>query len=77
MRLLSAMLALVLLPSCEAQLSHYVRTDGAPVDAAHEKATLAQCKGEGVAAGDPRDYGNKEAMITDVCMARNGYIRAR
>jgi hypothetical protein len=63
------MLALVLLSGCASQ---YVRADGA-----QEKATLAQCKGEGAIAGDPGDLGHKEAAVVTACMARNGYILAR
>ena len=46
----------------------YARTDGAPVDAGQEQATLARCKGEGPI--DPR-------KDIDACMARNGYILVR
>jgi hypothetical protein len=73
-RTFSAMLALVLLSGCGSQ---YVRADGAPIDPAQEKATLAQCKGEGAIAGDPGDLGGREAAVVTACMARNGYILAR
>jgi hypothetical protein len=67
--------------------SMYTRTDGAPIDAAKQQVTLAQCKGEGATAavqvnpGGP--YGvvveraRKEAAVVDACMARNGYIQAK
>jgi hypothetical protein len=61
--------------------SQYTRTDGVPVDADKEQATLAQCKGEGVNGAGPIDPGNpygvlaKEKMLVDACMARNGYIQ--
>jgi hypothetical protein len=61
----------------------YVRTDGAPVDAAKQQATLAQCKGEGalaVPAPTDADFAGldaarKEVNVINACMARNGYIR--
>jgi hypothetical protein len=74
------MLAMVLLSACSQVLSNYVRTDGAPVDAAQEKATLAQCKGEGATASahvaeDPGLHRlTLEMKVTEACMARNGYI---
>jgi uncharacterized lipoprotein YmbA len=67
------------LSGCASQLAHYVRTDGAPVDAAQEQATMAQCKGEasttvrGVDLSDPL----KRDTIISACMARNGYIQAQ
>jgi hypothetical protein len=75
------MLTLVLLCGCASQLSKYVRTDGAPIDQAQEKATLAQCKGEGAmgapGAHDVFDEWRKEDTVVTACMARNGYIQAR
>jgi len=65
------------LAGCASKSSDYARTDGVPVDPMHQQATLAQCKGEGAMAGNPGDYGRKEATVTDACMARNGYIRAQ
>jgi hypothetical protein len=69
------------LSGCASQLSNYVRTDGAPIDAAQEKATLAQCKGEGATAAgvnvDPYQRLNAEMKVTEACMARNGYIKAQ
>jgi len=65
------------LGACASNSSAYSRTDGVPVDPMHQQAVLAQCKGEGAMAGNPGDYGRKEATVTDACMARNGYIRAQ
>ena len=68
----------IALGGCAAQhASIYTRTDGKPVDPAHQQATLAQCKGEAVSAPpDPQcfDCGWKEKTIIAACMARNGYI---
>jgi hypothetical protein len=77
--LFSAMLAMVLLSGCASQLSNYVRTDGAPIDAAQEKATLAQCKGEAAAIPFVEAYAwqQQQKKITEACMARNGYIQAQ
>ena len=86
---LIAMAGALVLSGCAAQYmnaSMYTRTDGAPIDAAKQQATLAQCKGEGATAavhvipGGP--YGvvegaRKEAAVVDACMARNGYIQAK
>jgi uncharacterized protein YceK len=74
----------VVLGGCAAHLN-YTRTDGGPVDAASQQATLAQCKGEGASAPAqtvPSPYGvvehaRKENTIIDACMARNGYIQAQ
>ena len=63
----------------------YTRTDGKPIDAAQEQATLARCKGEGVSEVENNPYINpntdewkrKEATIINACMARNGYIQAQ
>jgi hypothetical protein len=78
----------IALAGCVAQrlnTSMYTRTDGRPVDPAHQQAVFAQCKGEGATAsvqftGGP--YGvvereRKEADVVNACMARNGYIQAR
>ena len=71
------------LGGCAAQrlnASMYTRIDGVPVDAAKQQAALAQCKGEAVSAPlDPQgvDWGRKEKIIIDACMARNGYIQAQ
>ena len=71
------------LAGCAAQrlnVSMYTPTDGAPVDAAKQQAALAHCKGEAVSAPlDPQgvDWGRKEKIIVDACMARNGYIQAQ
>jgi hypothetical protein len=75
----------IVLGGCAAQRSSYTRTDGAPVDAAKQQATLAQCKGEGVSGAGLTDgtvYGavaqaNKEKTLIDACMARNRYIQAQ
>ena len=78
----------VVLSGCASHsLSDYTRTDGAPVNAAQEQATLEQCKGESaMAVGNQSDPGGiaaplyraqRETTITDGCMARNGYIQAR
>ena len=73
----------IALGGCAAQrlnFSMYTRTDGRPVDAAKQQAALAQCKGEAVRAPlDPQgvDWGRKEKIIIDACMARSGYIQAR
>ena len=78
----------IALSGCAAQYmnaSMYTRTDGAPVDAAKQQATLAQCKGEGVSGPGLTDgtvYGavaqaQKESTLVDACMARNGYIQAK
>ena len=76
----------IVLGGCAAQRStQYTRTDGAPVDAAKQQATLAQCKGEGVSGPGLTDgtvYGavaqaQKESTLVDACMARNGYIQAK
>ena len=80
--LMPAMLAVVL-AGCASQMK-YVRTDGAPVDPAYQRAMLAQCKGEGATAVpspngavDALDAARKEANIINACMARNGYILAQ
>jgi hypothetical protein len=80
--LMPATLAVVL-AGCASQLK-YVRTDGAPVDTAQQRATLAQCKGEGAvavplpnAAAEALDAARKEANVINACMARNGYIQAQ
>jgi hypothetical protein len=73
----------IALGGCAAQrlnASMYTRTDGAPVDAAKQQAALARCKGDAVSAPlDPQsvDWGRKEKIIVDACMARNGYIQAQ
>ena len=73
----------IVLGGCAAQrlnVSMYARTDGAPVDAAKQQAALAHCKGEAVRAPlDPQgvDWGRKEKIIIDACMARSGYIQAQ
>jgi len=73
----------IALGGCAAQhlnAAQYTRTDGKPVDPAHQQATLAQCKGEAVSAPpDPQcfDCGWKEKTIIAACMARNGYIQAK
>ena len=73
----------IALGGCAAQrlnFSMYTRTDGRPVDAAKQQAALAQCKGEAVRAPlDPQgvDWGRKEKIIIDACMARSGYIQAQ
>jgi len=56
--------------------SHWVRTDGGPVDKAQGQATLAQCKGEAATAGAnvPSNRLSLEMKVTEACMARNGYI---
>jgi hypothetical protein len=46
LRVAGAAFAAAGLCGCASQLAHYVRTDGAPVNEAQERATLAQCKGE-------------------------------
>jgi hypothetical protein len=69
-RLVSAILAAMVLAGCAKQ---YARTDGAAVDTAHERATLAQCKGEGAIAIPTQDA-FKQEQVTEACMARNGYI---
>jgi uncharacterized protein YceK len=78
-RLFSATLALLLLSGCASQLSHYVRTDGAPVDQAQAKATLAQCKGEAATTvhGEGVTEIRKEDTVISACMARNGYIQGQ
>ena len=86
MRTILIAMALVL-AGCAAQRSSasYTRTDGAPVDAAKEQATLAQCKGEGVSGTGLTDgtvYGSvaqahKEKTLIEACMARSGYIQAQ
>ena len=71
------------LGGCAAQrlnASMYTRTDGVPVDAAKQQAALVQCRGEAVRAPlDPQgvDWGRKEKIIIDACMARSGYIQAQ
>jgi hypothetical protein len=77
-RISLAVLCTLAVGGCASRLSDYVRTDGGPVDAAQEKATLAQCKGEGArAVAQPDDpYGRREREIVNACMARNGYIQA-
>jgi hypothetical protein len=76
------------LSGCAAQYmnaSMYTRADGAPVDAAKQQATLAQCKGEGATAvqvNPPGPIGvvegaRKEVAVVNACMARNGYIQAK
>jgi hypothetical protein len=55
----------------------YTRIDGVPVDAAKQQAALAQCKGQAVSAPLDADWGRKEKIIIDACMARSGYIQAR
>ena len=76
----------IALGGCAAQYmnaSMYTRADGAPVDAAKQQATLAQCKGEGATAVQvPGPIGvvegaRKEAAVVNACMARNGYIQAK
>jgi len=73
----------IALGGCAAQhlnAAQYTRTDGKPVDPAHQQAALAQCKGEAVSAPpDPQcfDCGWKEKTIIAACMARNGYIQAQ
>jgi hypothetical protein len=70
----------VFLSGCASQLSHYVRTDGAPVDAAQEQSTMAQCKGEAATTalkGEGLAQLRKEDDVITACMARNGYIQAR
>jgi hypothetical protein len=78
----------LVLGGCAAQYmnaSMYTRTDGAPVDAAKQQATLAQCKGEGATAVQVNPGGpigvvegaRKEAAVVNACMARNGYIQAK
>jgi len=73
----------IVLGGCAAQrlnASMYTRIDGVPVDAAKQQATLAQCKGQAVSAPlDPHgaDWGRKEKIIIDACMARSGYIQAK
>ena len=70
----------VVLSGCASQLSRYVRTEGAPINAAQEQATMAQCKGEAATTpvkGDGLTELRKEDTIISACMARNGYIQAR
>ena len=73
----------IVLGGCAAQrlnASMYTRTDGVPVDAAKQQAALAHCKGEAVSAPLDQqgvDWGRKEKIIVDACMARNGYIQAQ
>ena len=80
--LIASAMALVL-GGCAAQrlnASMYTRIDGVPVDAAKQQAALAHCKGEAVSAPlDPQgvDWGRKEKIIIDACMARSGYIQAK
>jgi uncharacterized protein YceK len=78
-RLFSATLVLVLLSGCASQLSKYVRTDGAPVNAAQEQAAMAQCKGEAATTvtGSGLSELRKEDTVINACMARNGYVQAR
>ena len=72
----------IALAGCAAQrlnASMYTRIDGVPVDAAKQQAALAHCRGEAVSAPlDPQgvDWGRKEKIIVDACMARNGYSGA-
>ena len=80
---LIAMGVAIVLGGCAAQrlnASMYTRTDGTPVDAAKQQAALARCRSEAVRAPlDPQgvDWGRKEKIIIDACMARNGYIQAQ
>ena len=82
MRALTIAMAIVL-GGCAAQrlnASMYTRIDGVPVDAAKQQAALVQCRGEAVRAPlDPQgvDWGRKEKIIIDACMARSGYIQAQ
>jgi hypothetical protein len=75
------MVSALALSGCAAQrlsASQYTRTDGGPVDAAREQATLAQCKGEAAIAPPGQfDWGRRENTIIAACMARNGYIQAQ
>ena len=73
----------VALAGCAAQTAkNLVRKDDAPVDAAREQATLAQCKGEGATTVmqsgggvlEPLERTRKENTVIVACMARNGYI---
>jgi hypothetical protein len=41
------------------------------IDAAQERATMAQCKGEAATTAT----GNKEDTVIGACMGRNGYIQ--
>jgi hypothetical protein len=66
----------MVLSGCASQLSNYVRTDGAPIDAAQEKATLALCRGEASTVPPNGELGQQKNLI-EACMARNGYIRAQ
>jgi len=66
-----AMAMAIVLGGCAAQrlnASMYTRIDGVPVDAAKQQAAL-----------DPQgvDWGRKEKIIIDACMARSGYIQAQ
>jgi len=78
-----AMAMAIVLGGCAAQrlnASMYTRIDGVPVDAAKQQAALTQCRGEAVRAPlDPQgvDWGRKEKIIIDACMARSGYIQAQ
>jgi hypothetical protein len=81
--ILRVMASAVVLAGCASQLSKYVQTDGAPVDAAQEQATLAQCKSEAATTvtGNTgafflNEY-RKENTVISGCMARNGYIQAQ
>jgi uncharacterized lipoprotein YmbA len=73
MRLFLVTAILAVLGGCASQLSTYVRADGGPIDAAHEQATMAQCKGEasttvnGVDISDPL----KRDTVISACMGRN------
>jgi uncharacterized protein YceK len=71
MRLFAIITMLAVLSGCASQLSTYVRADGGPIDAAQERATMAQCKGEAATSAT----GNKEDTVIGVCMGRNGYIQ--
>jgi hypothetical protein len=74
---LAGTLTVFLVGCAQLKQQQYVRTDGAPVDSAQERAVLAQCKGEGVTVTpqEPTDYFHqREAAIINACMARNGYI---
>jgi uncharacterized protein YceK len=72
MRLILITTVLAVLSGCASQLSTYVRADGGPIDAAQERATMAQCKGE--AATTAAGNGLSDTVI-GACMGRNGYIQ--
>ncbi len=77
MRLILITTVLAVLGGCASQLSTYVRADGAPIDAAQERATMAQCKGEAAttATGNGLSSIRKEDTVIGACMGRNGYIQ--